>query len=117
MANRKKQPTLPGSLHVRKGDTVVVISGKDKGKKGEVLRSIPKEGKVVIQGINLVTRATKPTATNPRGGLIKKEAPIWSSKVMLWDPVANKATRVAHKLLEDGTKVRVSKKSGEQFAS
>lgn len=109
------QKEVPAHLHVRKGDTVVVISGKDKGKTGEVIRTMPKDGKVVVQGVNLITRATKPSATNPQGGLIKKEAPLHSSKVMLWDPVAKKGVRVGHTTLADGKKVRVSKASDHQF--
>jgi len=106
---------VPARLHVRKGDTVVVISGKDKGKTGEVLRTSPKKGQVVVQGINLITRATKPGATNPQGGLVKREAPLDSSKVMLWDPSAKKGVRVGHTTLADGKKVRVSKASDHQF--
>lgn len=102
-------------LHVRKGDTVVVISGKDKGKTGEVLRALPKSGKVVVQGINMVTKATKPGPTNPQGGLAKKEAAIASCKVMLWDPTVKKGVRVGHTTLADGRKVRVSKASDHQF--
>jgi len=114
---------VPDSIHVKTGDTVVVISGKDKGKIGKVTKVLPKTGKVLVEAesgkdddkINLVTRATKPSVENPRGGLVKKEAPIYSSKVMLYDSTLKKGVRVKKKLLEDGTKVRVSAKSDEQF--
>src|SRR5689334_2025785 len=108
----KKEPVR---LHVRKGDTVVIVSGKDKGKTGEVIRAIPKSGKIVVQGVNIITRATKPSATNPQGGLVKREAAIASCKVMLWDPTAKKGVRVGHTVLADGRKVRVSKASDHQF--
>ena len=110
-------------IHVKTGDTVVVISGKEKGKVGKVKEVFPKTGKVLVEGngtrdedkVNLVTKATKASAQNPRGGLVKKEAPLQSSKVMVYDQTAKKGTRTSKKVLEDGTKVRVSKKSDEQF--
>lgn len=119
----QKKRRVPRSIHVKTGDTVVVISGKDKGKVGKVTQIFPKTGKVLVEAektkdkdkINLVTRATKPSVNNPRGGLVKKEAPIFSSKVMLWDATAKKGVRFSKKSLEDGSKVRVSKKSEEQF--
>jgi len=110
-----KHADKPQALHVRKGDTVVVISGKDKGKTGEVIRTSPKDFQVVVQGLNIIVRATKPSASNPQGGLIKKEAPLHASKVMLWDPVAKKGVRVGHTTLADGKKVRVSRASDHQF--
>lgn len=99
---------------VKKGDQVVVIAGKDKGKKGEVLRVIPTENRVVVQGVNVVTKHTKPSMTS-QGGLVKQEAPIHVSNVAHIDPKSNEATRVGFKTLEDGTKVRVARKSGEQI--
>ena len=95
-------------VHVRKNDTVVVISGKDKGKTGEVLRVIPKTGKVVVKGVNLVKKHQKPNRQNMQGGIIEME-------VMLFCEKCKKATRICHKLLEDGAKVRVCKKCGETF--
>jgi large subunit ribosomal protein L24 len=106
---------VPARLHVRKGDTVVIISGKDKGKTGEVLRTSPKKGTVLVQGVNMITRATKASPTNPQGGLVKREAPLASCKVMLWDPSAKKGVRVGKTTLADGRKVRVSKASDHQF--
>ncbi|AKA71422.1 50S ribosomal protein L24 [Clostridium scatologenes] len=102
-------------IHVRKKDTVMVISGKDKGKTGEVLAVMPKTGKVIVKGINEVTKHQKPNKANMQGGIIKKEAPIYSSKVMLYCDKCKSVTRISHKLLEDGTKVRVCKKCGETF--
>ena len=102
-------------VHVRKNDTVMVISGKDKGKTGEVLSVMPKTGKVVVKGINVVTKHQKPNRANMQGGIIQKEAPIYSSKVMLYCDKCKSVTRISHKMLEDGSKVRVCKKCGETF--
>jgi large subunit ribosomal protein L24 len=102
-------------VHVRKKDTVMVISGKDKGKVGEVLAVLPKTGKVLIKGVNIISKHTKPSKTNMQGGIVKKEAPIFSSKVMLYCNQCKNITRISHKILDDGTKVRVCKKCGETF--
>lgn len=102
-------------MHIRKKDMIIVISGKDKGKTGEVLSVQPKKGKVIIKGVNVVTKHQKPNKANMEGGIIHKEAPIFSSKVMLYCDKCKSATRISHKLLEDGTKVRVCKKCGETF--
>jgi len=99
------------AMKIKKGDQVIVITGRDKGKTGEVIKSMPKENKVVVQGINLVKRHTKPTQESA-GGIVSKEAPIHVSNVALIDPKDGKATRVGFKV-EDGKKVRVSKRSGE----
>jgi large subunit ribosomal protein L24 len=97
---------------IRKGDSVVVLSGKDKGKTGDVLRAMPKDGKVVVAGVNIATRHRKPTQVNPQGGLERKEAPMHVSKVAIADPKGGKATRVRFET-RDGKKVRVAVKSGE----
>ena len=97
---------------IRKGDTVVVLSGKDKGKTGEVIRSLPKESKVVVSGVNVAARHRKPTQVNPQGGIERKEAPMHVSKVAIADPKTGKATRVRFEE-RDGKKVRVAAKSGE----
>jgi large subunit ribosomal protein L24 len=97
---------------IKKGDTVVVLSGKDKGKTGEVTRSMPKDGKVVVSGVNIATRHKKPSQVNPQGGLERTEAPLHVSKVALADPKSGKATRVRFEV-RDGKKVRVAVKSGE----
>lgn len=77
-------------LHVKTGDTVVVISGKDKGKQGKVKAAMPKEGRVVVEGVNMIKRHTKPSQANPKGGIIEKEAPLYASKVMILDPETKK---------------------------
>jgi large subunit ribosomal protein L24 len=102
-------------IHVRKKDTVMVISGKDKGKTGEVLSVMPKVGKVIVKGVNIISKHQKPNKQNMDGGIIQKEAPIYSSKVMLYCDKCKNVTRISHKILEDGTKVRVCKKCGETF--
>ena len=97
---------------IRKGDKVVVLSGKDKGKTGEVIRSMPKESKVVVSGVNVAARHRKPSQVNPQGGLERKEAPLHVSKVAIADPKTGKASRVRFED-RDGKKVRVAVKSGE----
>lgn len=99
-------------LHVKKGDTVLVLSGKDKGKQGKIVEALPKKAKVVIEGVNQVKRHTKPSQANPQGGIITKEAPINASKVMLVCPACKKATRIK-KTEVTGVTVRVCKKCGE----
>ena len=99
-------------MQIKTGDTVVVISGKDKGKKGKVLNVIPKQEKVLVEGVNIVTKHQKPNKEHQQGGLIKQEAPIHCSNVMLFDAKAGKGVRVGSKI-ENGKKVRVSKKTGE----
>ena len=97
---------------IRKGDTVVVLSGKDKGKTGEVTKAMPKDGKVIVSGVNVAVRHRKPTQTNPQGGLERREAPLHVSKVAIADPKTGKASRVRFET-RDGKKVRVAAKSGE----
>ena len=99
---------------VKKGDQVVVIAGKDKGKKGEVLRVLPEDKRVVVQGVNMVTKHTKPSMSS-QGGLVKQEAALHVSNVALADPKSGKPTRVGFKTLEDGRKVRIARSSGEQI--
>lgn len=98
-------------MKIKKGDQVIVLSGEDKGKTGEVVKSMPKESKVVVQGINLVKRHTKPSQTTS-GGIVTKEAPINVSNVAIVDPKTGKATKIGYKEV-DGKKVRVARKSGE----
>jgi large subunit ribosomal protein L24 len=98
-------------VHIKKGDSVKVIAGKYKGKEGKILKVFPEKGRVIIEGVNLVKRHTKPSQDNPQGGIIEKEAPIHASNVM---PVVNgKATRLGTRILKDGSKVRYAKKTGE----
>ena len=100
------------SQKIKKGDRVVVLSGKDKGKHGEVTKSMPKDGKVIVSGVNIITRHRKPTQTNPQGGLERAEAPLHVSKVALEDPKTGRPTRVRFEVRGD-KKVRVAARSGE----
>jgi large subunit ribosomal protein L24 len=102
-------------LHIRKDDKVVVISGKDKGKKGKVLIAEPSTGKVVVEKVNMLTKHEKPKGQGKLGGIMHQEGPIYASKVMLICGKCNKATRIAYKVLENGDKVRVCKKCGATF--
>ena len=99
---------------IKKGDSVVVRSGKDKGRTGTVLQVLPKDGKVVVSGVNVAARHRKPSQTNPQGGIDRREAPMAISKVGLADPKTGKATRVRFET-QDGKKVRVAVKSGEKI--
>jgi large subunit ribosomal protein L24 len=100
------------AMKIKKGDRVVVLSGKDKGKHGEVTKSMPKDGKVIVSGVNVAARHRKPSQTNPQGGIERREAPMHVSKVALEDPKTGKPTRVRFEE-RDGKKVRVAVKSGE----
>ncbi|MBQ9219260.1 MAG: 50S ribosomal protein L24 [Muribaculaceae bacterium] len=102
-------------LHIKKDDTVFVLSGNDKGRKGRVLSIDPKKGRAIVEGINMVKKSTKPTAQHPQGGIIEKEAPIRLCKLAVVDPKTGKPTRVGFKVKDDGKKVRISKKSGEEI--
>ena len=102
-------------MNVKKGDQVEVLSGKDKGARGEVLRALSAEGKVVVEGVAVVKRHTKPTQANQQGGIVEKEAAIDVSNVALVCPSCGKATRVGHDHNAEGKKVRVCKKCGAQF--
>ena len=102
-------------VHVRKNDSVMVISGKDKGKIGEVLAVYPKKGKVLVKDVSVVTKHQKPSKQNMQGGITHREAAINSSKVMLYCTKCKNVTRINSKILEDGTKVRVCKKCNETF--
>ena len=102
-------------LHVKKNDTVMVVSGKDKGKVGEVLAVMPKTGKVIVKDVNIVSKHEKPSKSNMQGGIIKTEAPIYSSKVMLYCKSCKTVTRISNKIKEDGTKVRVCKKCSKEL--
>ena len=100
---------------LKRGDAVVVIAGKNKGTSGEVLRVLPKQERVIVQGVNMVTKHRKPDRANPQGGRERREAPIHVSNVMLADPKDGKPTRVRVKTLETGQRVRVAARSGEQI--
>jgi large subunit ribosomal protein L24 len=103
------------AARIRQGDTVVVISGKDKGKTGKVKRVLQEEGRVLVEGVNLVKRHTRPTPRSPSGGIVEREQPIAASKVMPVDPKTGKGTRVRFKTLENGKKIRIAVKSGEEI--
>ena len=101
-------------LHIKKGDTVYVNAGNDKGMTGKVLEVIPAKDRAIVEGVNIVSKSTKPNAKHPQGGIIKQEAPIHISNLQLIDPKSGKPTRVAMKI-EGDKKVRVAKKSGEEI--
>ena len=107
MANNK--------VHVKKGDTVVVIAGKDKGKKGKILTVLPSENRVIVEGVNMLTKHVKPTAKVQQGGIITQEGKIDASNVMYYCPKDKVGVRTGMKFLEDGSKVRYCKKCGETF--
>lgn len=100
-------------LHVKKDDKVIVVTGKDKGKQGRVIAAYPRENRVLVEGVNIVKRHSRPSQANPQGGIIEKEAPIHVSNVMHIDPKQGIPTRIGYKVLDNGKKVRVAKKSGE----
>jgi large subunit ribosomal protein L24 len=100
-------------MHVKSGDTVVIISGKDKGKKGKVLKVFPKANRVIVEGVNMLTKHKKAQGPTQQGGIIHQEGPIHVSKVMYYCDKDKNGVRVGHKFLENGNKVRVCKKCGE----
>ena len=101
-------------FHIKRDDQVIVLAGSDKGKSGKVLKVLVDKGRVLVDGINLVSKSTKPSAANPQGGIVKKEAPIHISNLSLIDPKSGKATRI--KIERDGKTVkRIAKKSGEEI--
>lgn len=102
-------------IHIKKGDTVFVNAGESKGQQGRVLEVLRSEKRAIVEGINLVSKHTKPNAKSPQGGIIKKEASVHISNLMLVDPSTGKATRIGRKLNDKGALVRYSKKSGEEI--
>ncbi len=103
------------AARIRKGDNVIVISGKDKGKTGKVMRVISEDDRVIVAGVNLVKRHSRPTPRNPSGGILEREQPLHACKVMPVDPKTGKGTRVRFKELDGGKKVRIAAKSGEEI--
>ncbi|GHV30240.1 50S ribosomal protein L24 [Synergistales bacterium] len=101
------------NMRLRKGDRVYIIAGKDKGKEGKILRRDVEKEKIVVENVNMITKNSKPSQKNPRGGQIKMEAPIHASNAMLVCPSCGKPTRIARAFLDNGSKVRVCKKCGE----
>lgn len=102
-------------LHIKKGDTVIVNAGNHKGEKGKVLRVLVSKQRAVVEGINLVSKSTKPSAQHPQGGIIKQEAPIHISNLNVVDPKTGEATRIGRRMGADGKLVRYAKKSGEEI--
>ena len=102
-------------IHIKKGDTVMVITGESKGQKGRVLEVIRDKNKAIVEGINLVSKHTKPHSKAPQGGIVKKEAPVHLSNLMLLDPASGKPTRIGKRLNDKSKLVRYSKKSGEEI--
>ena len=102
------------NLHIKKGDIVYVLAGEDRGKEGRVLKVLVQKQKAIVEGVNMVTKATKPNAQHPQGGLIKMEAPIAISNIALIDPKSGKPTRISIRR-ENGKVIRISKKSGEEI--
>ena len=102
-------------LHIKQGDNVYVLSGEDRGKTGRVLKVIVSKQRAIVEGINFVTKATKPNAKHPQGGLVKMEAPVHISNLSLIDPKTGKPTRIGRRLNEAGKLVRYAKKSGEEI--
>ena len=102
-------------MNIKKNDTVIVLSGKDKGVKGKVLVAMPSENKVIVEKVNVATCHTRPRRQGEQGGIVKKEAAIYACKVQRVCPKCNKATRPAHKLMADGKKVRICKKCGAEI--
>jgi len=110
----RQKPVVRQRLHVTSGDTVQIISGEDKGKRGKVLRVYPKTGRVAVEGVNIVTKHQKPTQTAP-GGKIQREAPVHHSKLMLIDPKSGEPTRIRRRKDADGTLERIAVKSGQSI--
>ncbi len=106
---------MKNKIHIKKNDSVIVLAGNDKGKKGKVLKVIVDKRRAIVEGVNMVSRHTKPSAKNPQGGIVKQEASIDISNLSLIDPKSGKATRIGIKVTEDGKKIRVAKKSGEEI--
>ena len=110
--SKPQKKNIKNKLRIKTGDQVIVLTGRDKGAKGDVVKVITEDRRIVVKGVNLVTKHQKPTQTSP-GGIQKIELPIHISNVALADPKDGSATRVGYKVLKDGKKVRVAKKSGE----
>lgn len=102
-------------LHIKKGDTVYVLAGEDRGKTGRVLKVLVTKQRAIVEGVNIVTKATKPSAKHPQGGLVKMEAPIHISNLSLLDPKTGKPTRIGRRRNDEGKLVRYAKRSGEEI--
>ncbi len=111
----EKKINVPTKLKIRKGDLVKVIAGDSKGQQGKIQQVIVKDNRAIVEGVNLVSKHTKPNAANPNGGIIKKEAALHISNLMIVDPKTGEATRIGRKKNEQGKSVRIAKKSGEEI--
>ncbi|MFQ5786857.1 MAG: 50S ribosomal protein L24 [Thermodesulfobacteriota bacterium] len=114
---KKKGTFKPGKYHIKKGDTVYVIAGKEKGKTGKVIKVLKKDKMALIEKLNIVKRHSKPSQKNPTSGIIEKESGIHLSNLMLNDQASGGPVRIGHKMLDSGEKVRYSKKTGEEITS
>mgnify|MGYP003514253248 FL=1 len=103
-------------MDIRKGDTVLVITGKYKGRKGRVLRTMPSEDRLIVEGVNMMKRHTRPSNRNQQGGIVERERPIHVSNVMAWCEAAGKPSKIVRKVLQDGSRVRVFKVNGETIS-
>jgi large subunit ribosomal protein L24 len=108
---------MAGKFKIKKGDRVIVLTGRDRGRQGEVLRVLRDQGRVLVQGVNMVKRHTKPSPRTGGGGIVEKEASIHISNVACVDPQSSRPTRVGYRFLEDGRKVRFAKRSGEVLSN
>jgi large subunit ribosomal protein L24 len=111
----KNKSEMRKPLFVRKNDTVLVISGEDRGKQGKVLKVFPREERIIVEGINFVKRHTRPTQTNPKGGIVEKEGSIHASDVMVVCNKCGQPSRVGSKILNDGSRIRICKRCGEML--
>ncbi len=111
--NSKTAKSLKGKIQLKSGDKVVVLSGKDRGKQGKIIAVSPKEGKLIVEGVNMVSKHVKPRKAGQEGGIVKTESALYACKVQLVCPHCGKSTRIAHKFMEDGKKKRSCKKCGE----
>lgn len=102
-------------IRLKKGDLVIVRTGRDRGRTGKILATHPSENKVTVEGINIVKRHTKPNREHPSGGIVDQEKPLWVSKVAIVDPESKKPSRIGYQTAKDGTKVRIYKKSGKEI--
>ena len=108
-----KQDKRGGKLHIRKGDTAIIIAGNDKGKRGKILEVIRAKNRAIVEGVNMITKHVKPSANNPEGGIEKTEASVHISNIMLVDPASGEPTKMGRKLNDEGKLQRFSKKTGE----
>jgi large subunit ribosomal protein L24 len=115
MTFKQQQPTKTYKIRLKKGDTVVVLAGKYKGKTSKIVATHPKENKVTVEGINIVKKHVKPNKANPQGGIIELTKPMWVSKVAIVEPTTKKASRIGYQLDEDGNKTRVFKTTGKEI--